>query len=86
MKLVTNKFESGGLHEKHVVRSCQLLENSAPCTSEGTEYRNVTTSGMYIYLPLWVGHLKAVTPTYVNAMRVAFLGEAVRVLFVYLVA
>ena len=24
MKLVTNKFKSGGLHEKHVVATCNL--------------------------------------------------------------
>ena len=31
MKLVTNKFKSGGLHEKHVVATCNLGNHLSIC-------------------------------------------------------
>ena len=65
MKLVTNKFKSGGLHEKHVVATWNLGNHSAFASRNRETKKNLCRSGRMHDVPntdFWpaVRYLKAV--------------------------
>jgi len=49
MKLVTNKFKSGGLHEKHVVRTWNLGDNNTNKTTTTIHTANNNTHNVHGY-------------------------------------
>ena len=52
MKLVTNKFKSGGLHEKHVVATCNLGNHLSICLqAQGNREKNLFRCGRSQDLP-----------------------------------